>query len=36
MSIGELRDMLLILIGRLEGDVDGVEPRLDVNDMLIV
>jgi len=32
--MGELRDKLLMLIGRLDGDVDGVEPRLDVKDML--
>lgn len=36
MSVGELRDMLLMLIGRLDGDVDGVEPRLDEKDMIAV
>lgn len=36
MSVGELRDMLLMLIGRLAGDVDGVEPRLDEKDMIAV
>ena len=34
MSMGELRDMLLMLIGRLAGEVDGVEPRLDEKDMV--